>query len=54
MLFVPLASGIDDTLQLVVPEATPLPPRSFTHVTCVTPTLSAAVPLKVVDDVVVE
>ena len=46
MVFVPLASGIDDTLQLVVPEATPLPPRSFTHVTWVTPTLSDAVPLK--------
>ncbi len=32
------------TDQLVVPVAVPLPPRSFTQVTCVTPTLSLAVP----------
>src|SRR3972149_5143798 len=33
--------------QLVVPLAVPLPPRSFAHVTWVTPTLSAAVPRSV-------
>jgi hypothetical protein len=31
-------------VQLVVPLAVPLPPRPFTHVTCVTPTVSDAVP----------
>jgi hypothetical protein len=31
-------------VQLVVPLAVPLPPRLFAHVTCVTPTLSDAVP----------
>jgi hypothetical protein len=30
--------------QLVVPVAVPDPPRLFAHVTCVTPTLSLAVP----------
>jgi hypothetical protein len=34
------------TDQFVVPVAVPLPPRLFAHVTCVTPTLSAAVPAK--------
>src|SRR5881275_75150 len=34
-------------VQLVVPLAVPLPPRLFVHDTCVTPTLSAAVPLTV-------
>src|SRR5206468_4293965 len=33
--------------QLVVPVAVPLPPRSFAHVTCVTPTVSDAVPPRV-------
>src|SRR2546430_6041516 len=33
--------------QLVVPAAMPLPPRLFAHVTCVTPTASAAVPPRV-------
>jgi len=42
---VPLCRPIDDTLQLVVPVAVPLPPRSLTHVTALTPRLSAAVPL---------
>jgi hypothetical protein len=32
------------TVQFVVPVAVPLPPRSLTHVTCVTPTASDAVP----------
>src|SRR5437773_9171264 len=31
-------------VQLVVPLAVPLPARLFAHVTCVTPTLSDAVP----------
>jgi hypothetical protein len=31
-------------VQVVVPVAVPLPPRSLTHVTCVTPTASDAVP----------
>ena len=31
-------------VQLLVPVAAPLPPRLFTHVTWVTPTLSPAVP----------
>ena len=35
------------TLQLVVPVAVPDPPRSFTQLTCVTPTASEAVPLSV-------
>jgi hypothetical protein len=42
--FAPLRSAILGTLQLVVPLAVPEPPRSLTHVTCVTPTLSDAVP----------
>src|SRR5207237_723126 len=37
-------------VQLLVPVAAPLPPRLFTHVTWVTPTLSAAVPLRVSDE----
>src|SRR6187200_2801164 len=44
MLLVPLCSGMPDTLQFDVPEATPLPPRSLDQRTCVTPTLSLAVP----------
>ena len=42
--FAPGWSAIPVAVQLVVPLAVPLPPRSFAHVTCVTPTLSAAVP----------
>ena len=42
--FVPTCSAIPLAVQLVVPVAIPLPPRLFTHTTCVTPTLSAAVP----------
>jgi hypothetical protein len=54
MIFAPFTSGIPAALQLVVPVATPLPPRSLDHVTCVTPMLSVADPLKrTVDDVVV-
>src|SRR5437762_3399468 len=37
--------------QLVVPVAVPLPPRLFAQVTCVTPTLSDAVPRSARDDV---
>ncbi len=44
MMFAPLCKAMPATLQLVVPVAVPLPPRSFIHVTCVTPTASAAVP----------
>jgi len=36
-----------EIVQLVVPEAVPLPPRLLVQVTLVTPTLSAAVPLRV-------
>src|SRR5262245_61097914 len=32
------------TVHAVVPEAVPLPPRSFDQVTCVTPNASEAVP----------
>src|SRR5437763_16161715 len=38
-------------VQLVVPLAVPLPPRLFAQVTCVTPTLSDAVPPSARDDV---
>jgi hypothetical protein len=51
---VPLWSEIPEMLQFVVPLATPLPPRSFDHRTCVTPTLSDAVPLNEVIDELVE
>jgi hypothetical protein len=34
------------TLQLAVPAAFPLPPRSLVQLTCVTPTASLAVPLR--------
>jgi hypothetical protein len=34
------------TLHDVVPDAVPLPPRLFVQVTCVTPTLSEALPPK--------
>src|SRR5262245_3541819 len=45
--FAPACSAIPLADQLVVPVAVPEPPRSFTHVTCVTPTLSLEVPLSV-------
>jgi hypothetical protein len=42
--FVPVWRVMPLAVQLVVPVAVPLPPRSFAHVTCVTPTESDAVP----------
>jgi hypothetical protein len=42
--FVPVWSAMPLAVQVVVPVAVPLPPRLFAHVTCVTPTLSDAVP----------
>ena len=44
MRFTPDCSGTPLTDQVVVPDATPLPPRSFVQLTWVTPTLSEAVP----------
>jgi hypothetical protein len=49
MTFVPRRSGIDALVQFVVPLAVPFPPRSLAHVICVTPTLSALVPVNVMD-----
>jgi len=40
-------------VQLVVPVAVPLPPRLFAHVTWVTPTLSDAVPPRVILELLV-
>ena len=40
----PGCSTIPLAVQFVVPLAVPLPPWLLLHVTCVTPTLSAAVP----------
>jgi hypothetical protein len=51
--FAPGCSAIAAAVQLLVPVAVPEPPRSFTHVTCVTPILSAAVPPNVSDVVFV-
>jgi hypothetical protein len=51
---VPPCSGIPDTVQLVVPFATPLPPRSLDHRTCETPTLSDAMPPSVMAEEDVE
>src|SRR5512138_739848 len=48
----PDCNAIPLTDQLVVPVAVPLPPRLLLHVTCVTPTLSAAVPPSVIGLVV--
>jgi hypothetical protein len=48
MTFAPDMSGTPERLQFAVPVATPLPPRSLDHRTCVTPTLSDAVPLIVI------
>jgi predicted transporter len=42
--FVPIWRAIPLAVQLVVPLAVPLPPWLLVHVTCVTPTLSDAVP----------
>jgi hypothetical protein len=44
---VPGCSTMPLTDQLVVPAAVPLPPRLLAQETCVTPTLSAAVPASV-------
>jgi hypothetical protein len=45
MTLFPAASAIPTSAQLVVPPAVPeLPVAAFVHVTCVTPTLSDAVP----------
>src|SRR5882724_9850103 len=44
MTFAPASSGMLAAVQLVVPVAGPFPPRSFAHVTWLTPTLSLAVP----------
>jgi hypothetical protein len=42
--FTPTWRAIPLAVQLVVPVAVPLPPRLFAHVTCVTATVSDAVP----------
>ena len=52
-ILVPLSRLIPLTLQLVVPEAVPLPPRLLLQVTLVTPTLSEAVPPRLMEDDVV-
>ncbi len=52
MTFTPACSGMSATDQFVVPVAVPLPPRSFTHVTDVTATSSAAVPASEMNGVV--
>src|SRR2546428_6640544 len=44
MTFAPASSGMPAAVQLVVPVAGPFPPRSFAHVTWLTPTLSLATP----------
>jgi hypothetical protein len=44
-IVVPAATGTDAIDHELVPVAVPLAPRSVDHVTCVTPTLSLAVPL---------
>ena len=50
---VPVWRTIPLAAQLVVPLAVPLPPRLFAHVTCVTPTLSKAVPPSVRSELLV-
>src|SRR5579884_1286768 len=46
--FAPTSSGIAGVVQFVVPVAVPEPPLEFVQVTCVTPTLSEAVPVKTI------
>ena len=46
IIFDPLCTVIPETDQLLVPVAVPLPPRLFVQLTCVTATLSEAVPLR--------
>jgi hypothetical protein len=48
MTFAPATRRIPLAVQLAVPLAAPVPPRLLAHVTCVTPTLSLAVPLTVI------
>jgi hypothetical protein len=50
---VPLRRRIPLAVQLVVPLATPFPPRLFVHVTDVTLTLEEAVPARVKMELVV-
>src|SRR5947207_14517950 len=52
MTLIPGASGTAP-VQVVVPDAAPLPPAAFDHVTPVTPTLSHAVPPRLTDEDVV-
>jgi len=49
--FDPACRTIPLAVQLVVPLAVPLPPRLFTHLTCVTRTSSDAVPRSIRTDV---
>ncbi len=51
--FEPGCSAIPATLHAPVPEAAPLAPLLLAQVTCVTPTLSVAVPLKLTVPLVV-
>ena len=51
--FVPSWRMMPLAVQLVIPLAVPLPPRLFAHVTCVTPTLSDAVPASARGEVLV-
>jgi hypothetical protein len=53
-MFEPGCNVTPEADQLVVPVAVPLPPALLLHVTCVTPTLSAAVPAIVSGVVFVE
>jgi hypothetical protein len=46
MTLTPLCRATLPLVQAVVPDAVPLPPCSLTQVTCTTPTLSLAKPLK--------
>ena len=50
MMLTPPASGMPDAVQLVVPDAAPLPPRLLTQVTDAMPVSSVAVPASVMLD----
>jgi hypothetical protein len=52
-IFLPLCSAMLLQVHDVVPEQVPLPPRLPVQVTCVIPTLSAALPLRVMEPDVV-
>jgi hypothetical protein len=54
IIFSPARSVNEETDQLLVPTALPLPPLAFAHVTRVTPTLSEAVPERVIRPFFVE